>query len=59
MALNPQKTALLVINVQHEYFDSQWPIPDRQAARYRIEQGMVHKPPRHSTMTPLQLQEKH
>lgn len=57
MALDPQKTTPLVIDVQNEYFDGQWPIPDGQAALYRIEQGVVHKPPRHSTMTPSRFQE--
>ena len=28
MTLDPQKTALLVIDVQNEYFDGKWPIPD-------------------------------
>lgn len=40
MALDPQKTALLVIDVQNEYFDGQWPIPDGEAALYRIEQAI-------------------
>ena len=40
MALNPRKTALLVIDVQNEYFDGQWPIPDGDVALYRIEQAI-------------------
>lgn len=40
MALDPHKTALLVIDVQNEYFDGQWPVPDGQAALYRIEQAI-------------------
>jgi len=38
MALDPQKTALLVIDVQNEYFDGKWPIPEGLAALERIEQ---------------------
>ena len=40
MALDPHKTALLVIDVQNEYFDGQWPIPDGDTALYRIEQAI-------------------
>ena len=40
MALDPRKTALLVIDVQNEYFDGQWPLPDGDVALYRIEQAI-------------------
>lgn len=40
MALDPQKTALLVIDVQNEYFDGKWPIPEGSAALERIEQAL-------------------
>jgi len=40
MTLDPQKTALLVIDVQNEYFDGKWPIPDGAAALERIEQAI-------------------
>jgi len=40
MALDPQKTALLVIDVQNEYFDGKWPIPDGTVALERIEQAI-------------------
>ena len=35
-----QQTALLVIDVQNEYFDGQWPIPEGMAALARIEQAI-------------------
>ena len=38
MALNPKKTALIVIDVQNEYFDGKWPIPDGNAALDNIEE---------------------
>ena len=37
MALDPQKTALIVIDVQNDYFDGKWPIPDGNAALDNIE----------------------
>ncbi len=40
MALEPQKTALLVIDVQNEYFDGKWPLPEGSAALERIEQAI-------------------
>ena len=44
MALNPKKTALIVIDVQNEYFDgdtepqSEWPVV---GARYELPEGVV------------------
>jgi nicotinamidase-related amidase len=40
MALNPQTTALLVIDVQNEYFDGKWPIPEGLAALSCIEEAI-------------------
>jgi nicotinamidase-related amidase len=40
MALDPHKTALLVIDVQNEYFDGKWPIPDGEAALQQIEHAI-------------------
>jgi nicotinamidase-related amidase len=40
MTLDPQKTALLVIDVQNEYFDGKWPIPDGAMALQKIEQAI-------------------
>jgi nicotinamidase-related amidase len=40
MALDPRKTALLVIDVQNEYFDGKWPVPDGEAALSRIEEAI-------------------
>ena len=40
MTLNPQKTALLVIDVQNEYFDGKWPVPDGTMALQKIEQAI-------------------
>jgi nicotinamidase-related amidase len=40
MALAPQKTALLVIDVQNEYFDGKWPIPDGTTALEQIERAI-------------------
>jgi nicotinamidase-related amidase len=40
MTLEPQKTALLVIDVQNEYFDGKWPIPDGTIALQKIEQAI-------------------
>ena len=37
MALDPKKTALIVIDVQNEYFEGKWPIPDGNAALDKIE----------------------
>ena len=37
MALDPKKTALIVIDVQNDYFDGPWPIPDGNAALDNIE----------------------
>ena len=37
MALDPTKTALIVIDVQNDYFDGKWPIPDGNAALDKIE----------------------
>ncbi len=37
MALDPKKTALIVIDVQNEYFDGKWPVPDGEAALDKIE----------------------
>ena len=38
MALDPQKTALIVIDVQNEYFDGKAPIPDGNTALDKIEE---------------------
>jgi nicotinamidase-related amidase len=40
MALDPRKTTLLVIDVQNEYFDGKWPIPDGTAALENIEKAI-------------------
>lgn len=40
MALDPQKTALLVIDVQNEYFDGKWPIPDGSRTLQQIERAI-------------------
>ncbi len=40
MTLDPQKTALLVIDVQNEYFDGKWPVPDGTIALQKIEQAI-------------------
>ena len=40
MTLDPQKTALLVIDVQNEYFDGKWPIPDGAMALQKIERAI-------------------
>jgi len=40
MALDPQKTALLVIDVQNEYFDGKWPVPDGPQALEQIERAI-------------------
>ena len=40
MTTDPRKTALLVIDVQNEYFDGKWPIPEGIAALERIEQAI-------------------
>jgi nicotinamidase-related amidase len=40
MTLDPQKTALLVIDVQNEYFDGKWPVPDGTMALQKIEQAI-------------------
>lgn len=40
MALDPSKTALLVIDVQNEYFDGKWPVPDGDGALNHIEQAI-------------------
>jgi nicotinamidase-related amidase len=40
MALDPHKTALLVIDVQNEYFGGKWPIPDGSAALSYIEEAI-------------------
>ncbi len=37
MALDPKKTALIVIDVQNEYFEGKWPIPDGNVALDNIE----------------------
>ena len=37
MALDPRKTALIVIDVQNDYFDGPWPIPDGNAALDNIQ----------------------
>ena len=37
MALDPKKTALIVIDVQNEYFEGKWPIPDGNTALDKIE----------------------
>ena len=37
MALDPKKTALIVIDVQNDYFDGKWPIPDGNAALDNVE----------------------
>jgi nicotinamidase-related amidase len=41
MALDPQKTALLVIDVQNEYFDGKWPVPDGTIALEQIERAIA------------------
>ena len=38
MALDPQKTALLVIDVQNEYFDGKWPLPEGSAALESVQE---------------------
>ena len=38
MALDPKKLALIVIDVQNEYFDGKWPIPDGTATLDKIEE---------------------
>ena len=38
MALDPKKTALIVIDVQNEYFGGKWPVPDGTAALDKIEE---------------------
>jgi len=40
MALDPQRTALLVIDVQNDYFDGAWRIPEGIAALGRIEEAI-------------------
>src|SRR5881396_2660244 len=40
MALDSHQTALLVIDVQNEYFDGKWPIPDGTAALTHIEEAI-------------------
>jgi nicotinamidase-related amidase len=40
MALDPHKTALLVIDVQNEYFDGKWPVPDGTTALEQIERAI-------------------
>jgi nicotinamidase-related amidase len=38
--IQPEKTALLVIDVQNEYFDGKWPIPDGESALQQIEEAI-------------------
>ena len=38
--IDPQKTALLVIDVQNEYFDGKWPVPESEAALAKIEEAI-------------------
>ena len=38
MALDAKKTALIVIDVQNEYFDGKWPIPDGTTTLDKIEE---------------------
>jgi nicotinamidase-related amidase len=40
MALDPNTTALLVIDVQNEYFDGKWPIPEGKTALAHIEEAI-------------------
>jgi len=40
MALDSSKTALLVIDVQNEYFDGNWPVPDGKGALNYIERAI-------------------
>ncbi len=38
--VQPGKTALLVIDVQNEYFDGKWPIPDGESALGHVEEAI-------------------
>ena len=40
MTLDPRKTTLLVIDVQNEYFDGKWPVPDGTTALDQIERAI-------------------
>jgi nicotinamidase-related amidase len=40
MPLDPNRTSLLVIDVQNEYFDGKWPVPDGEAALTHIVEAI-------------------
>ena len=40
MALDPKRTALIVIDVQNEYFDGKTPVPDGNTALDKIEEAI-------------------
>jgi len=54
MALDPHKTALLVIDVQNEYFDCKWPIPDGSCRARCIETAIDTSSSRRVTVVYVQ-----